>query len=288
MMHRIVVYPNIRNESDISYAVLAVERLLSSGADICLPIRVKSVLRFDALKYADDDDLYDGADLIVVLGGDGTILRASKFAIARGIPLIGVNLGRLGYMAQLEKDELAQLDRLFSGAYQIEERMTLSAEIENADGRHLLGHVLNDVVIDRGGYAKAVDLFVRANQKPVRAYRADGLIFATPTGSSSYSLAAGGSFVDPSLTCICLTPICPISRYACPTIFSGETLLEVENIDDRTEALPITMDGEQVATLALGEKLRICKSQTPLKMVTLRQDGFFGVLNEKMKEYELK
>lgn len=287
-MHRIVVYPNIRKESDAMYTATAAERLLSAGASVCMPTFAKSALKFDAMEYADDGKLYDGADLILVLGGDGTILHAAKFALAHDIPLLGINLGRLGYMAELEKDELSMLDRLFCNEYEIEKRMTLCAEIESAGKRRFLGYVLNDVVIDRGGYAKAVDLFLRADEKPVRAYRSDGVIFATPTGSSSYSLAAGGSFVDPKLSCICVTPICPISRYACPTIFSGKTVLEVENIDDRAASLPITMDGENIASLGFGDKLKIKKSQLPLKMVSVKGDGFFGVLNEKIKEYELK
>ena len=288
MTRRIVVYPNIRKESDVSYTVLAVERLLSHGAAVCMPLQTRSVFASDTVEYIEDEKLCNGADMIVVLGGDGTILRAAKYALASDIPLLGINLGRLGYMAELEKDELSQLDRLFNGEFRIEMRMTLCAMIETASGSHLLGHVLNDVVVDRGGYEKTVDLFLRANDKPVRVYRADGLIFATPTGSSSYSLAAGGSFVDPSLSCICLTPICPISRYACPTIFAGDTVLEVENIDDRTNTLSVTLDGEKIAELGYGDKLRIQKSETPLKMVAMKQDGFFGVLNEKIKEYELK
>ena len=147
---------------------------------------------------------------------------------------------------------------------------------------------LNEVAVGRGSYPKCIDLRLNADGCMVRTIRADGVVFATPTGSSAYSMAAGGSVIDPVLECVCVTPVCPISRYACPIIFSGNTTLELENIDDRAPHVDVTADGTEPMPLYFGERLVISRSERRCKMLKLKHAGFFSVLNAKLSEYELK
>ncbi|MBE6680383.1 MAG: NAD(+)/NADH kinase [Ruminococcaceae bacterium] len=216
------------------------------------------------------------------------MLRAAENALEYDLPILGINLGRLGYMAELEKDELELIDNIFSEKYGIEKRMTLSVSVDKKGEIRHIGDVLNDVVIGRGKYAHCIDIDLLADAKPVRTIRSDGLIFATPTGSTAYSMAAGGSVLDPTLECICATPIVPISRYACPLVFSGNSVLQAVHSDDRADEWSLILDGEEKCTMHCGEKLIIKKSEKYVKMLTLKDEGFFETLNNKISKYELK
>ncbi len=288
-MKRVVVSPVIRSEKDELYTLQTVFRFLSNGAEVWMDKKHQGSAYSSGAQFADGDKLYENCELIVALGGDGTILRAAENALKFDVPLLGVNLGRLGYMAELEKDELELIDKIFKDEYALEKRMVLSIYISHVNGEvEPLREALNDVVINRGGYTRSIDMDLYADKKSVRTIRADGLIVATPTGSTAYSMAAGGSVIDPTLECICATPICPISRYACPTVFSGNSTLEIVNGDDRAENWSITIDGESVTPLCSGEKLVIKRSDKTVKMLMLKDEGFFETLNNKISKYELK
>ena len=281
-MKRVVLLPTIRKETDKDYTLRAVERFYMHGAEV----------RFDEAfageRFAANallckrEELFADIDLIVVLGGDGSILRAAEYALMCDVPLLGINFGRVGYMAELEKHEIPLIDRIYSGDYTIQNRMTMQAEKKTPEGTVLLSDsVLNEVAVGRGAYPKCIDLRLFADDCVVRNIRADGVVFATPTGSSAYSM-------DPTLECICVTPVCPISRYACPFVFSGETVLELANIDDRAPHVDVTADGTEPVSLYLGERLILRRSPKALKMLKLKHAGFFSVLNAKLAEYELK
>lgn len=288
-MKRITILPTIRKEKDDIYIEQTAARFLKNGAEVWMEDAFSQEAYAKGVNFAPLDAVYQNSDLLVVLGGDGSILRAAQNALRYDIPLLGINLGRLGYMAELEKDELALIENIYTGQYTIEERMTLSVSACDADGAVLpLATVLNDVVIGRGGYSRGIDIDLRADGKNVRTIRSDGLILATPTGSTAYSMAAGGSVLDPTIKCICATPIAPISRYACPIVFSGGSVLEVVHSDDRAMQWMITVDGEETRPLYHGERLIVKHADTSLKMLSLKNDGFFETLNNKISKYELK
>jgi len=214
------------------------------------------------------------ADLIVVLGGDGTIMHASHTAVTCGIPLLGINLGRIGYLAELEPDELERLSDIIDGKYMLEERMMLKVDY---GGRTYTA--LNDAVI-RASTTHPAFVTLECDGQTVNTYRGDGLICSTPTGSTAYSVSAGGSVVDPRLDCIGVTPLCPQSLIARPIIFSPECVLTL-----RAEAgrgCILTVDGEDGITLSAGENVTVRRSPTPLKMIKLANDGFYTVLNRKL------
>ena len=288
-MKKVVIVPVIRKLDDTLSTVSTIEKFRNNGAEVWMDEIHKGELYVHNSKLASHDELYKDADLIVALGGDGTILRAAENALKYDVPILGINLGRLGYMAELEKNELDLIDNIFKGEFGIELRMTLSVDVDFSSGVHShIGDVLNDVVIGRGRYAHCIDIDLLADNKMVRTIRSDGLIIATPTGSTAYSMAAGGSVLDPTLECICATPIVPISRYACPIIFSGDSVLEIIHNDDRSNEWNLILDGEETGGLCCGDRLVIRRSQKAVKMLTLKNEGFFETLNNKISKYELK
>lgn len=229
------------------------------------------------------DQVHSKADILVVLGGDGSILEAARRAALTKTPILGINLGRLGFMAELEMDELKLLSRLFDGSYQIDERAMLGVEmIDNKGQRKLVSFALNDAVVSGGSVARIVDLELLEGGERVTTYRADGLIVATPTGSTAYSMSAGGAVCDPGLACFCVTPICPHSLTARPLIFPDSATLELKNICVREKNLFLTIDGRTNYELLRGETVRITKSDKVTRLITLRERSFYNVLRQKM------
>lgn len=237
------------------------------------------------------DELYECADLIIVLGGDGSILEGARRAATRGTPILGINLGRVGYMAELEMSELDLLARLFppegaTPAWRIETRSMLNVDIMTAvhEPRATM-YGLNDAVITNGSIARIIDLELYENGRLVTGYRADGLIVATPTGSTAYSMSAGGPVADPRVSCFCVTPICPHSLAARPLIFPDDAVLEVRNICQREKMLYLTVDGRTNCELYRNESVRVTRSALQTDLVRLRSYGFYDRLRTKMADY---
>ena len=221
-------------------------------------------------------------DLVIVLGGDGSILAASRSCSVAGVPILGINLGRLGYMSELEADELSQLSKLFTGEYTVQSRSMLDVSIKRANGA-LQGRcvALNDAVVT-GSIAKMIEFELWERDEIVTSYRADGLIVATPTGSTAYSLSAGGPVIDPRTDCICVTPVCPHSLTAKPMVFSGDAKLGIKNIHVRDKKLLLTVDGKMTYDLYRGDVVQIEKSVTETKLIRFCSQGFYNTLRQKM------
>lgn len=242
----------------------------------------KGKIQFDFLPM---DELYANADLMVVLGGDGTILETARRAAVRQTPILGINLGRVGYMAELEMAELDLLDRLFSNepTYTLEHRSMLHVELLNTNGEvRTTAYGLNDAVITNGSIARIVDVELSENGVPVTTCRSDGLIVATPTGSTAYSMSAGGPVADPRVKCFCVTPICPHSLATRPIIFPDTAVLEIKNVCQREKMLFLTVDGRTNCELYRGETVRITKSPMETRLVRLKEWGFYNKLRTKM------
>ncbi len=218
------------------------------------------------------------SDLYIVLGGDGSIMRAAHGAVRRDIPILGVNLGRVGYMAEIEPTELGLLDNYFKGIYTVEERMML--EITAPDGS--VHNALNDAVISNGSISKMISLALISSDKSLVNYRADGLIIATPTGSTAYSLAAGGPIVDPSLKCMLVTPVCSHSLTSKPLIFNDNCVLEIRNDNDSATPVYLAVDGAQNLKIESGQTVRVKRSDKATKLLKLKQESFYEKLAKKM------
>ena len=229
-------------------------------------------------------DLYGVCDLLIILGGDGTILKAAAKAAAGDIPMIGLNLGRIGYMSEIETDEIKLLDKLFSGDYKIQSRMMIDVGIIKAGGEiSRAGAALNDAVVTHGSFAKLIEIELACDGVGVTKYRADGVIAATPTGSTAYSMSAGGPIIDPGVECFCVTPICPHSFINRPLIFSHGSVLDITNKNNRAEVY-LTIDGKINIELAAGDIVRLKKSEYAAKLITIKQHGFFDVVRAKISE----
>ena len=238
-------------------------------------------------QYMPMDSVYAQADILIVLGGDGTILEAARRATHRSTPILGINLGRLGYMAELEMGDLDLLKNLLTGDYEIEKRSMLRVELRTGNDLKSYCYALNDAVISNGSVSRIIDLELLDNGVPVTTYRADGLIIASPTGSTAYSMSAGGAIVDPRVPCICVTPICPHSFIARPLIFSDQATLEVRNICVREKMLYLTVDGRMNFELYRNQTVRITKSNKETNLIRLKSSGFYRKLRQKMSDSQL-
>ena len=232
--------------------------------------------------YVSPDALYAEADVVIVLGGDGFMLEAARRAAPRQTPILGINMGRVGYMTELEMDELSLLDNFFEGKYEIDERAMLQVEVCSSKGNtRATAYALNDAVIAKGATARIIDLQLFNGEEEINTYRADGLIVATPTGSTAYSLSAGGPIVDPKLSCFCVTPICPHSMVARPLVFPDTAELRVKNVCVREKVLHLTLDGRMSFDLFFGDTVVIKKSSMTTRLVRLKGDGFYSKIRMK-------
>lgn len=228
----------------------------------------------------------DGAlDVLLTLGGDGTFLRGARFLRGRQTPIAGLNLGRLGFLTSGTRDHLAQsLHTLAKGDYAVEPRMVLDAWVIDAAGReHYRSRAVNDVVLHKGGFARVIQLRASVDGREVARYAADGVIAATPTGSTAYSLSAGGPVIVPTVDSILLTPVSPHTLAMRPLVLPPTALLTLEVMREATELL-ITVDGQVGATFSAGETLHVRRSSDPILVarVDADEDGFFAKLREKL------
>lgn len=229
-------------------------------------------------------DDFTGADLLVVLGGDGSILRAARKAAPDGIPILGINRGRIGYMTELEVSELDMLSAMFQGNYTLDTRMMLSVEIIRRGTILQSMTALNDAVVSNGVISRIAHVELYCNSRKAGHYYADGLICATPTGSTAYSLSAGGPVIDPKLDCICVTPVSPQSLHARPMIYSADSVLEIHDNQQTRGELYLTVDGDENHRLEDGDTVRVTRSKTVTRLLRIKKDGFYDVLHHKMLE----
>ncbi|MBI5569214.1 MAG: NAD(+)/NADH kinase [Desulfomonile tiedjei] len=223
------------------------------------------------------ETLPDEVDLLVVLGGDGTILRAAALLNAKPTPVLGINLGRVGFMAEVSPDEaISELKSAMAGTALLVKRMLL--QITLPDGK--TARVLNELVIHWGGIARLIDLGIRPGNSREIELRADGLIVSTPVGSSAYSFAASGPLIHPDVEGILLTPICPYAGLKRPLLIPAH--LETEIVLKRGEDLTLTLDGHTTVDLQQNQSIRVVRSQLPFVMVKTKARDYFDVLKEKL------
>ncbi len=281
------------NISDKAHAAMRVaNRLMQHDCEILIAsFNREKVMRMNQraseFRFLPIEAVYAEADILIVLGGDGTILEAARRAAQHATPILGINLGRLGYMAELESGELDLLDRLFTGEYELEHRSMLRVELFSGDELRSFCYALNDAVISNGSVSRMIDLELSEGGAPVTTYRADGLIIATPTGSTAYSMSAGGAIVDPGVPCFCVTPICPHSFAARPMIFSDSSVLQIKNICAREKMLYLTVDGRMNFELYRNQTVRVTKSDLRTSLIRLKACGFYRRLRQKMSDSKL-
>ncbi len=230
-------------------------------------------------------DKIDDIDMAIVLGGDGSILNAAMGLCSYDIPILGINFGTLGYMAELEAADVALVKQVLTGDYVVESRMMISPRIIHEDGSEtLLLPALNDVVISNGPIARILNFKVSCNDVLIKKCRADGMVIATPTGSTAYSMSAGGPILAPSLNALCLTPICPHSFSNRPIILQGDSVVKLYDIEVRENSVYVTVDGRIAKEIFKGDCLEITRAETETKLIRLKNNSFLSVLSSKLQD----
>ncbi|MGQ0548848.1 MAG: NAD(+)/NADH kinase [Armatimonadota bacterium] len=256
-------------------------RLLDErGAVVRMNAAGAALAKRSDLAVGDEALLADG-DLLVVLGGDGTILSAARLAAGR-VPILGVNMGGFGFLAEVALDELpAAIDRVTAGASSIDERAMLSAEIADGETVRRRCVALNDMVVAKTGVARLVRVATWVNGEHLSTYPADGVIVATPTGSTAYSLSAGGPIVHPQVDVIVVTPICPHTLTARPVVVSGGAAVTVEPLEAGDDTR-LSVDGQESFPLRDGERVIVRRAEVRARLVRLRAPSFYSILRTKL------
>lgn len=281
-MKKIVLMPNPTKDIGLKVTSDLAVKLIDLGGEVYIDEKHEALDNNEVIRYK---DFPDGAELIIVVGGDGSILDASVTAIERDIPILGVNLGKVGYLSEVEPDNLDILSRLFSSNYTIEEKMLLSV------AHHSFGTVerssrlaVNDVIISHDTFLGIADFILENGNADSVKYRADGLILSTPAGSTAYSLSAGGPIVSHDIDCIVATPICPHSFFNRSIIFKDDEVIKIRNVSNTV--LNISIDGRYFTSLSNSDECVINMSEKKLKVLTFLESNMFSTLFKKMRILE--
>ena len=283
-LKRIALIPNLTKNGAYEESLKAIRLLKSFGGKILMTADLSE-------KYSDNDIAFfesheviiQKCDAVVTIGGDGTIIHAAKHAANFEKPLLGINMGRLGFVAELEPNELPMLERLFSGDYNVEKRQMLKVTLKSKSGSKSF-FALNDAVISRGSMTKIIDLDVWLKKSYICHYRADGLIVSTPTGSSAYALSAGGPVIEPSMSCILMTPICSHSLFSRPVLFNPSSEILVNAASREDTDLTLTIDGETTIPITADDTVVITTAEIYAELIVLKDKTFYRVLSDKFTE----
>ncbi|MBA3770451.1 MAG: NAD(+)/NADH kinase [Blastocatellia bacterium] len=223
------------------------------------------------------------ADLIVVLGGDCTMISAARMVVDADVPILGVNYGNLGYLTDFRIEEMfSSLESIVDGAYEIDRRVMLDAELWRNEAKIASGRVLNDIVVNKAALARIIDIEVTLNDLFVNSFRADGLIVSTPTGSTAYNLSAGGPIVYPSMNAVVITPICPFTLTNRPLVVPDSATIVLTLISGN-EGVALTLDGQTGFTMEAGDRVQSRKSATSFNLIRPTNRNYFDVLRDKLR-----
>lgn len=272
---KLLLMPNLEKAGVFS-CVESICKLMSKEATLLMANTKKEYFKDLDITFGDFESLLSECDFCVAIGGDGTIIHVAKHAMPLNKPVIGINLGRLGFLSAIEPKELSLLKKLKTGEYITEERMMLSVIHNNKSY-----FALNDVVLSKGALSKMIDLDVSCNGVSVGSYRADGIVFSTPTGSTAYNLSAGGPVIDATVECIAMTPVAPHSAFSRSIIFNADSEITVTPASEEREVY-LTVDGEEGIPVNLGDKVNIYKSEKNVKLINFSGKGFYQVLCDKL------
>ena len=286
-MKRVIVTPNPYRDKNFATVRRAMDILRASGLDVrlCLPFEVdKSYELPRDLRFSRLDRELPNADMVICFGGDGTILHMAKAATRHNLPILGVNIGTMGFMAELESTELDQLSRLSKGDYTLDKRMMLDVSVLQGDKVLFHDLCLNDAVVTKGAIARVVHLSVKCDGVQAMEFGGDGVIVATPTGSTAYSLSAGGPIVEPEANNVLVTPICAHDVGSRCMVASEKRVITVELTRNARRNAYLSVDGGRALRLNLGDKTVIRKADLTTKLVRLQERSFYDLVNMKFRQ----
>lgn len=280
----IILLPNPERDILLCYTKKIIDMALSANVHVYMDEKLHQEISNKALTYLAEEKLFEAdADLAIVLGGDGSMLDACRKAAPAGLPVLGINLGNLGFLTTMEKNEVEKLSDVFENGFDTDERMMLSLTIsDGGEEKHF--SVLNEVTITSSVCAKIAIVELKCDSSVALSCHADGVIIATPTGSTAYSLSAGGPMIDPALEAICVTPICPHSLTTRPLVFAPTAHLTASgktNCLGNTGIL-VTPDGKEGVLVSENAQITITKSPLKTKLAKVNKHRFFDILSNKM------
>ncbi len=288
-MKHFLIYTNKHKDQELTTTKRIQKYLESKGCTVKLKVK-ESDWKEETDSGAEEEatDIPLDVDCMIVLGGDGTVLQAARETKKILVPIIGVNLGTVGYMTEIELSGLEEaLDRLIRDDYKKERRMMLNGKVCCADGTVSEGWALNDIVISRSGSLQIIEFNIYVNGQLLNHYKADGMIVTTPTGSTGYNLSAGGPLVEPKAKLITLTPICPHSLNQRSIILSPEDEIVIEipgGREGKSQTVEANYDGSHKVTMCTGDHIRIVQSEKITEFIQLNQVSFLDVLHRKMRD----
>lgn len=284
-MKKIAIFAKVHDPRCLGVAEELIEWLARRGITASVEDHLSKQLKSPSVaESAESPEIARDADLVVVLGGDGTLIAAARLVGERSVPILGVNLGSLGFLTEITLNELyPSVERCLKGDFEVSERMMLLASVERAGEVVELHRVLNDVVINKGALARIIDMETSVSGRYLTTFKADGLIVSTPTGSTGYSLSANGPIIHPELECISITPICPHTLTNRPLVMAGDARISIRLESSIDEAVFLTLDGQVGVKLLCGDVVQIRKSGHSTRLVQSRSKDYFEVLRTKLK-----
>lgn len=280
----VALYVNLTRKNAYNVAVDVIKELERLNIEVLMPEEFSEGFSDSRVKFVPSNDFIRLSELLISIGGDGTIIHSAHRAAAYDKPILGINAGRLGFLAGLEKEELHLLRALKENSYTVDSRMMLSVKHYEGDNFIKEYICLNDLVIARGNSLRLCDVEVRSDDRLVFDYQADGIIIATPTGSTAYSLSAGGPVVDTSIESLILTPICNHSLFSRSMIFKPDCVLNFR-VNNHDSSLPVfSCDGERGILLSEDGTLTVTRSEKYAKIIRIKGDSFADILSHKLIE----
>ena len=281
-MKKVVLMPNPTKDTELKVTGDIAKRLKELDFAVYVEQKFVNGLNEAVIGYS---DFPGNADFIVVVGGDGSVIDASRFAVEYDVPLLGVNLGKVGYLTEIDPQNLDLLSHLKTGKYKIEEKMLLEASIESDGGVTVLDRLaVNDVVVSHNAFLGISEFEVENEDGDSIKYRADGIIASTPVGSTAYSLSSGGPVVSHNVDTILLTPVSPHSFFNRSILFNSEKMLKIKNVNK--DDLSISIDGRFCVNLSTGDVCRVKRSERRMRTVHFASGDMFSTLFKKMRILE--
>lgn len=285
-MKKIVLTPNPYRDKQFKFVQTALRQLSGCGAElrVCLPFDVdKSIELPKHITLTPLARELPGADMLICFGGDGTILHASKAATRADVPILGVNIGTMGFIAELESGELSLLSRIAAGEYTIERRRMLEVTVHRGGAEVLKEICLNDAVITKGAVARVVRMAVYCDDVLAMEFGGDGAIVATPTGSTAYSLSAGGPMVEPDARVMVITPICAHDIRTRPIVAADDRVVTIKLDSFGKRSAYLSVDGGRAMRLGAGDTVRVARATVETKLVRVKQRSFYEIVGSKFK-----
>ncbi len=278
------IHSNMTRKNAYEVTLGVYNELKSLGATVLMPEELKEFFSELDVSFLPESTAVAMCDIIIAIGGDGTIIHASHFAAEYDKPILGINAGRLGFLAGLEKEELYLLKNLFCGKYTTDKRMMLKVTHYESDELAGEDYCLNDCIVGRGISLRLCEIEAKCDGRKINDYLADGLIIATPTGSTAYSLSAGGPVVDTAIESLILTPVCTHSLFSRSMIFKPDSKISI-TVKNPDVCLPVfSCDGQIGKKMTLESRIEIEKSERHVKIIRIKSDSFADIFSQKLME----